>query len=1129
MQLDYHVKISPRRGVLSTKMMLVMKLTAILLTVTFLQVSAAGFSQKIHLSQKNVSLKEVFNELKKQQGYEFLYTNETLQRTFKIDVDLKDATLEEALAYCLKDQPVTYTIIDKTVVIKPKAAVPEPAAAAPQIAISGTVTDDKGNPIPGVTIRGKGHTYGTSTDANGKFSVNVTSTKDILVFSSVGYVTKEVPVGNETVLKVVLDIEVKYQEAVVVVGYGTQKKVNLTGSVATISGAEIKKTPTGNLTNAIAGRLPGVIATNGNGRPGSGSSMLIRGQSTLNVNDPLIVVDGIVRTDGFGQIDPNEVESISILKDASAAAVYGARAANGVFLITTKRGKTGKPTITYTGMVGIQNATQYPKLMSAFEYASVRNQALKNQGYDPTNPAHTGLFFSDGDLEKFRTGGTDWYKETFKSNSTQTQHNLSVNGGTENIRYFMSLGYLDQNGMYDNINFKRYNLRANIDAKVTQTLTVGLNLEGRQEKSNTPGWDANDIFNRVINVNPVRPAYHPDGKPYNTTGSHPIEMIYNSGYGRNQYDVFQGTLFFEQQLTFLKGLSVRGTGSYYKQHLTNKSFITPYTMYDEDANGNVTNTKVVGGRTSLSQKYEGIENITLNASLNYNRKFNLHEVSGLLLFEQFSAKGGTFNGRKEDFATNVKDEFFASGPANQTLDGSGILNDARRSLVGRFNYAYDSRYLLEATFRYDGSFLFPKASRFGLFPAFSAGWRISEENFYKNSSAMRFMNSLKLRASKGLIGNDRIGSEKVRAFQFTDSYTIVAGSGPVVNGQALPYVQYGVYPNPNITWEKQDNTNLGLDAYFFNSLFGLEFDYFFRTTRDILWSRERSVPGTFGRVLPNENYAQVKSKGFEFTLSHQQQLNDFSYNLRLIGSYAVNEVTQIDDPSSALDFQKQLGRPMGYRYGYEALGLFRSQDEADKWYGGKQFGQKNMAGDIKYADVDGNGEITLNDQKVLANYGQTPRIMYGISGGFNWKNIDFNFLIQGAAQRNIMMDGAARIMYQNGGSSNNFAYLTDSWSPENPDAKYPIAWVDQRLTNNRASDFWMRKAGYARLKSVDIGYNINKEWLKRKNIQQLRVYVAGYNLLTWSQLKEFDPEIESPNGNYYPQQRTINVGVNVSF
>ncbi|CAL1519335.1 TonB-dependent receptor [Chitinophaga sp. MM2321] len=1103
-----------------------MKLTSILLTVAFLQVSAKGFSQRITLSQKNTPLKKVFSELKKQSGYDFLYTNETLQRTSRVDVDVKGSSLEEALEACLKDQPVTWTIIDKTVVIKPRIAASDNIVVAPKppITISGRVTDDKGEPVEGVTIRGKGQSYGAHTDAKGNFTVNATSTKDILVFSFIGFVTREIPIGNETFLTVVLTPEIKSADEVVVVGYGTQKKINLTGSVATISGSELKKTPTSNLTNALGGRMPGVIAVNSNGRPGSGSTIQIRGLSTLNDNSPLVVVDGIIRTDGFGNIDPNEVASISVLKDASAAAVYGARASNGVFLITTKRGKTGKPTITYTGMAGSQSATQYPKLMSSYEFASVRNDALKNQGYDPANPSQAGLFYSAADLEKFRPGITDWYKETFKKNSMQMQHNLSINGGTEAIRYFMSLGYLDQDGMYDNINFKRYNLRANVDAKITKSLNIGLNIDGRQENSNTPGWDANDIFNRVINVNPVRPAYYPDGRAFNSTGSHPIEMIRSSGYGNKVYNIFQGTLFFEQKLLFVDGLSIRGTGSYYKQTLLNKSFNTPYTMYDEDDAGNIINTKVVGGKTSLSQVYEGIDNHTLNLSLNYAKQFKKHDVGGLLLYEQFGSKGSTFTARKEDFATNVKDEFFASGPANQTIDGSGIINDARRSIVGRLNYAFDSRYLFEATFRYDGSYRFPKDSRFGLFPAFSAGWRVSEESFFKNSTAMRFMNNLKIRASKGLIGNDRVD-----AFQFSDAYSIVAGSGPIFNGLAAPYVQYGVYPNPGITWEKQDNTNIGLDANFFNSMLGLEFDYFFRETRDVLWSRDRSVPGTFGRALPNENYAKVKSKGFELTLTHQQQINSFHYNVRFTASYAVNKVTQIDDPSSALDFQKQLSRPIGYQAGYAALGLFRSQQEADEWYGGTQFGQKSLAGDIKYADVDGDKEITLNDQRVLSDFTNTPRMMYGLSGGIAWKNFDLNFLIQGAAQRNIMLSGSGRIMYQNGGSSNNFAYLADSWSPANPDAKYPLAWVDKRLMNDRNSDFWLKKAGYARLKSVDIGYNFNGNWLKRKNMQTLRVYAAGYNLFTWSQLKEFDPEVETGNGSYYPQQRNINIGVNVSF
>lgn len=996
---------------------------------------------------------------------------------------------------------------------------------AQQITVTGRVTDDKGEALPGVNIILKGSATGQVTDVNGRYGIGVPGTDGVLIFSFVGYIPQEISVGNRTTIDVELAQDNKALEEVVVVGYGTQKRVNLTGAVATISGKELQQTPTNNLTNAIGGRLPGVIAVQGNGRPGLGSSIQIRGASTLNSNSPLVVVDGIVRTDGFGNLDPNEVESISVLKDASSAAVYGARAANGVILITTKRGVTGKPTVTYSGMVGTQQPTLYPKLMSAYDYAKVRNQALLNQGYNPNNPSQASLFYSDADIEGFKTGGTDWYKETFKENSLLTQHNLSVNGGTEAIRYFMSMGYMAQDAMYDNFNFRRVNLRSNVDAKITESLTIGLNLEARHELYNYPGWDANAIFQRVINQSPLLQSYHPSGRPFNTNAEHPVEMIRTSGYNKNPYNIFQGALSFRQKLSFLtEGLSLRGNAAYYKQNRFNKIFVTPYSMYDEDAGGNVTNVKVVGSQTYLSELFHELNNVTLNLSLNYDNTFGRHDVGGLLLYEQFSSTGNTFTARKQDFATNIKDEFFASGPTNQTITGNGIIDDLRRSVVGRFNYAFDSRYLLEATFRYDGSYRFPKSQRFGFFPAFSAGWRVSEEAFFRNSGLSRHVDNLKIRVSKGLIGNDR-----VNPFQFTDTYGITTNIGPVIDNQSQSFVAYGVYPNPNITWEKQENNNIGLEASFLNSKLGLEFDYFFRTTKDILWSRDRSVPETFGRSLPNENYAEVKSRGFEWTLTHQNKVNSFGYNLRLIGSFATNKVTRIDDPSNALDYQIQLGRPMGFRAGYESLGLFQSQEEATAWYGGTQFGQKSLPGDIKYQDVNGDGAITLQDQKILTNYNETPRIVYGLAGGWDWKRFDFNFLLQGAAQRTLFISGdGGRVMYS-GGFRNNFDFLKDSWSPDNPDAKYPLPWINARTVNNQNSNLWLRNAGYLRLKSVDIGYSLNPEWLKRINIQRLRVYVSGFNLLTVSPMKEFDPEAETGTGYYYPQQRNLNVGVNLSF
>lgn len=1101
---------------------------------TLVHVQAATYGQKVSLNFKNASLSEVLDEIQKQTGYDFLYNSALIDQKKTITIKTQETELKQVLTNILSSRDLSFEVDKNSVLIK-RSKTPAHLIEVRNQAlekeeeqkrtISGRVQNASEELVSGATVSIKGTHTGTSTDEEGEFSISVEAEDEILVFSSVGYIPQEIPIESQSVINVVLQRQVDDLDEVVVVGYGTQKRVNLTGSVATVSGEEVAKTPTNNLSNAIGGRMPGVASVNSDGRPGNGSTIRIRGLSTLNDNSPLVVVDGIIRSDGFGNIDPNEVASISVLKDASASAVYGARAANGVILITTKRGKVGKPSLNYTGFVGLQEPTQYPKLMTAYEYGKTRNQAFKNQGYDPSDPAQQHNFYTDEELAVFKTTGTDWYKESFKKNSLQTQHNISIAGGSETIQYFGSLGYLDQEGIYDYIGFKRFNLRSNVDASVTESLTVGLNLEARQELFESPSWTANDIFHRVINVAPYRLAYHQSGRPANTTGSHPVEMIRSSGYDDLEYNIFQGTLFFNQNLSaLLDGLSFNGNFSYYKQHLFNKKFATPYVMYDEDEKGNVINEKIVGGQSSLYENFDDLTNSTYSLSLNYEREFAKNSISALILYEQYESKGRNFNARKEDFVSDIKDEFFASGPNNQSIDGRGYLNDARRSLVGRVNYAYDGKYLFEGTFRYDGSYRFPENKRFGFFPAFSAGWRVSEEQFFKNIESLNFISNLKLRVSKGLIGNDRIN-----AFQFQESYSLVAGAGPVIDGQAVSQVAYGVYPNKMITWEKQDNTNIGMELSVLNSMLNLEVDYFFRNTRDILWNRERSVPGTFGRLLPNENYAKVNSKGIEFTLSHQKSFDKLSYNLRLVASYATNKVTQIDDPENALDFDKQIGRPIGFISGYQSSGLFNSKEEADSWYGGVQFGQQNLPGDIKYLDLNGDGKITIDDQKVIAKYGSEPRIMYGFAGGLTWGKVDMNFFFQGAAQRNMMLTSAGRVMYLNGGSSNNFAYLTDSWTEGNKDAKYPLAWVDSRSINNRDSNFWLRKAGYMRLKSLDVGYNFSSDWLQRVRVTKLRVYVSGFNIFTLSQVKELDPEAATGAGNYYPQQRNFNLGLMVTF
>ncbi|MDL2255897.1 TonB-dependent receptor [Parabacteroides sp. OttesenSCG-928-G06] len=1109
----------------------IMKITTFLLICIACGLSATSYSQsyRVSINKENSSILEILKEIEKNSEFTFFFNDNQVNANKKTSVNVKDATLEEALNKILENTGYEYRIIDRQVLIKIASTTTNLIPALQQQrgkTITGTVVDERGEAVIGANVVEKGTTNGEVTDINGSFSLSV-SENAILQITYIGYITQEVIVGNKNMLSIVLREDTQTLDEVVVVGYGTKKKVNLTSAVASVSSKELLQSPAANLSNTLAGRLSGVVAVNSSGAPSSGSTLSIRGQSTLNNNSPLIVVDGVPR-DSFNAFDPNEIESVTVLKDGAAAAIYGARANNGVFLVTTRRGKKEKPNITYSGIASLQRPTMYPSIMSPYQYATGINASLDNAGYDRTNPSHTSRYFTDEALERFRTGqdGADWYKETFKNNSMLQNHNITLNGGTDVIRYFFSMSLLDQDGMYENINYRAYKFRSNVDVDVTSNLTLGISLDGRQENTKNPSINSGTAFSRVSRQNPTFKPYYPSGRPLNNAGEHVIEEIENAGCQKQLYNTFQGTLTANLKLDKItQGLSANANVSFGKYYNFSKSFLVPYTTYNEDENGNVISAKTQGGsggKTYLSESFHQTYSTFLNVGLNYQRTFGKHDISGLFLYEQNGAFGDRFSASRQDFAITSKDEFFASGPNNQTVDGNGEINDARQALVGRVGYIFEGKYLFDASFRYDGSYKFPKGKRFGFFPSVSAAWRISEESFMRENEALRFITNLKLRASFAQVGND-----KVNPFQFQDDYTIASNLGPFFNGAAQSLIYYGVFPNTNITWETANNYNLGLDGDLWNGLLGFEFDYFIKDTRDILWSRVRSTPDTFGRGLPNENYAQVKNKGFELTLSHHNKVNEVRYSLNFTGSYAKNKVTQIDDPANALDFQKQINRPLGFTAGYKSLGLFQSTEEAQQWMGGKQFGVTSLAGDIKYVDINGDNIIDSKDQAVLSDNNNTPRIMFGLSGNAIWKNFDFSFLLQGAAQRNIMLTSTARATFD--GGRNCYAYLLDAWSPENKDAKYPLLWTGPRTVNDRNSDFWLKDAAYLRLKSITLGYTIPKFAISSWQINSLRVYVSGQNLFTWSPLEGFDPEAGSGSGAYYPQQKLFSVGVNLNF
>ncbi|MBO9154448.1 SusC/RagA family TonB-linked outer membrane protein [Chitinophaga sp. GCM10012297] len=1009
-----------------------------------------------------------------------------------------------------------------------RGTLPANAAPVADITVKGTVSEKSGK-VPGVTVLIEGSNKHTITDENGNYAITVPA-NGVLVFSIVGYKTQRIPVNSRERIDVTMAEEVRGLDEVVIKGYTSQTRANLTSAISTVSGDELKQTATSNLTNALAGRVTGVLATTQSGRPGTGAWIQIRGRSSVNEPGPLILVDGVVRED-FGNIDANDVASISILKDASATAVYGARAVGGVILVTTKRGQIGKPSISYSASTGIERPTKYPDMMTAYEYGTARNQAQLNAGFDPSNPSQASKFFTAEQLESFKTNSTDWFRETFKGNSTLSQHNLSVNGGTEAVSYFASLGYTDQQGMWDQYNYQRYNLRSNVDARISNTLKVGLNIDASRANTNAAGLDAYPIFMHAIQAAPIY-------RPYNTSGQfnylngqpNPVAETSETGYDRNRIETFGATLNAEQKLDVITtGLSLKGTVSIIRNSTFHKVFNTPYMVYKDNGEASLINVNNLN-KTQLDQNVSEANQLTVNASLNYARQFGRHNVSAVALYEQLENKGFMMGGLKRDFVSSIKDELNASGPLEQSLSGTSTIGDARRSFVGILNYSYDNRYLLEASARRDGSYRFAESQRWGLFPAVSAGWRISEESFFKETKAFDFIDNLKLRASVGETGNDKISS-----FQFMDSYTYMQGKypniwpdffPPVIENESQINLVSGVFPNYNLTWEKLVSKNIGLDATLFNNHVGIEADYFFRTTRDMLRPRILSTPATFGRRLPDENYAEMKSKGVEVTLSYRGNVNSFGYNFRVNFSYATNKLTRLDVPEGIADYQNSLGRPLNAMVGYVDMGLFQNQKEVDDWV--NQFGSKPSVGDIRYADISGDGEVTEADQTQISNNSGAPLMVFGFSSELRWKNFDANIFFQGAGKRTIMLGEEAMVFFR-AEVNNSFAYLNDYWTPENPGAKYPRPTIDYSNNNSRGSTFWMRDGAYLRLKSVNLGYSFGTLPWMRKRGMKLRVYAAGANLLTWSPFKEFDPELGDGTGRSYPQQRNLSLGLNFSF
>ncbi|HTE22926.1 SusC/RagA family TonB-linked outer membrane protein [Flavitalea sp.] len=996
--------------------------------------------------------------------------------------------------------------------------------------VTGKVSDATG-PLPNVSVIVKETQLGTQTDEKGVFSIEVTSGQTLVV-SHEGFSEQVIKVGAQKAFDIVLQTSVSGTlNDVVVIGYGVKRKTSVTAAVSTLKGKEIASLPISNLSNGLGGRVSGVIVKQGSGEPGrDGSSIFIRGISSTGANQPLVIVDGIPRS--FQQLDPNSIESFSVLKDAAAVAPYGVAGANGVILVTTKKGKSGAPTLTYNGYVGFQNPVVLPDFVNSFEYATLRNAAAVNEGVSQPYSAEDLRKFQDGsDPDAYPTFKDIWGDITNK-NAILTNHNIEVTGGGEKVKYYAGLGYQFQEGMWPATNSRRYNLTLSLDAQVTKTTTVAININGRNQKDQYPAVSTGRIFELIGYLHPLYgPLRFSNGMP----GTFLTGSLFNSGYQNNNNTSLYSQISIEQIIPFVPGLKAKGTVAYDPSYAMIKNWTLPVhkASLDKSTTPYTINDGIWGQtKPSLSQSTDNAHQLTYQAGLNYDRTFGRHGLSVLGLFEAKSNSLVSLAASRRNFNLAI-DEINMGSSSQADMSTGGASTLARQmGLVYRVAYDFDKKYMIEASGRYDGSYYFAPDDRFGFFPAFSAGWRLSEEKFMKNRFS--WLNNLKLRASYG-----EVGALAGSPFQYMNTYNVL-GTNYVLGGNAVQGITARAEPNPNITWERAKKTDVGLEVNLWNGLFNFEIDYFYEKRSNMLVNPDVIVPSEYGIGLSQVNDGIMENRGFDFSAtSNYNFTKDLQVSLGATMTYAKNKLLQVfEGPTTKNNPNRRItGRSLGTQFGYQSLGYFQASDFESG--GGLKSGIATQPwgavqpGDIRYNDMNGDGKINDNDLTVIGEPVAAPRIIYGFSPSIRYKGIGLDLLFQGAAKASWYYHGSAVMPFWE--TMLPYRQNFDYWTPQNTNAPYPRLTSSPTVNNSQVSSFWVGDASYLRLKSATLSYTIPSAVMQKVRIQSARIFLSGQNIFTWTKLINYDPEIGQnnswiPNGSWgYPNQKAISVGANVTF
>ena len=1030
--------------------------------------------------------------------------------------------------------------------------VQDDATAVPQqLKISGTVLNELGDPLAGATIQIEGTLTGAISDTEGKFSVDVPDLNAVLVVSFVGYVTQRIPAAGRATINISLVPTEEMLQEVVVTGYGTQRRTTITGAVSVVKGDEVAKAPVSNLSNSISGKLAGVLTRANGGQPGEDNSdIYIRGVATTGTATPLVVVDGIIRNN-INQVDPSIIESVSILKDASATAPYGLAGANGVILITTKKGNVGLPTLSFNTYYGWQTPTYYPDLLNAVDYMKLRNESVRQE-----NPTAVLPFAEDviNNYASLHEEDPDRYPDSNTKDLVNMfipiqKHDLQLSGGSEKMRYFAGVGFYKQDGLFEKVNYNRFNFNINLESKVTNTTTVTLSVLGAIERTNDldVASSAGQIFRSGYKFLPTEAIYYSNGLWGQFAGNSPVAVLKGTGYEHLDKNTLLNTISIEQQLPFIKGLSVKGSFSYDSREDFQKGWHTPFYYYAIDLNvtpytwARQISTQEGGAPayTYLTQQNERRRNYTYQGYLNYQRTFGKSEVTGLAVAEWRNNNFDYIFARRNNFAIGIDEMSLGSSSKNDYDNGGSSSVGAQIGYVYRVGYVYNNRYMLEASGRYDGHYYFAPGKRWAYFPAFSAGWRISEENFMQG---LTWLDNLKLRGSWGKAGN-LAGS----AYQYLSGYTLAGNGYAYGTGTMVQEAYVTQENNPNITWEVSKKTDVGFEASLWNQLLIIEFDWFSEKRSGMLLQPNITVPYEYGLTLSQENSGKMNNSGIELTVGSRHDFrNGLTLNISGNLSLARNEMVEVYETAATFNNpnRKRTGRPYLAQFGYKSLGLFSTSDDTNSdgiinsadGYNVTQFGTLRP-GDIKYADLSGpngdmipDGKIDGNDETYIGYSDRYPLMTFGLTTSAAWKGFDLNLFFQGTGMMDMNIYTFQTYPFFNNNSNLDYEYYNNRWTPDNQDSKYTRATSSPTVNNTSGSDYWIRNTSYLRLKNASFGYSIPSSITQAIRIKNIRLYIAGQNLITFSNLKFMDPEMGYSNRETaYPNMKSYTFGANITF